>query len=230
MSEGQSPEQESRDAWGYVRLSQSGREGTLEDQKQAIRDYCRREGLNLQTTRNDGKRTSGFDPDRDEYRLLREQIRDGAIDVVVTRDRARLSRDFDDRLALLTEFRETGVEWHVVEAGGRLGVDDVQTAGMECLHAMMDHVKKKVEIERAREATQDRLDRGLDHGRPPFGMAYDDAGEHWVPAGGFETALDVIEMREDGASWSEIVAETELDRSKCRRIYERADRYLDEAS
>jgi DNA invertase Pin-like site-specific DNA recombinase len=87
-------------AWGYVRLSQEGRDLSLEKQKADIREYAKEHDLDLQTTRNDGENTSGFDKTREGYQLLREKIRNSEIDAVIVRDRARLSRDFDDRLQL----------------------------------------------------------------------------------------------------------------------------------
>lgn len=216
-------------AWGYVRLSQSGREASLDEQKRAIREYAREHDLALQTTRNEGEGTSGFDPTREEYQLLREKIRAAAIDAVVVRDRARLSRDFDDRLELLTEFRESGVEWHVVEAGGRLGLDDVQTAGMECIHAMMDHTKKMVEIERSRSAVQERLDAGYDHGPPRFGMEYGPDGHYQRPGENFELVEAVWRLNEAGATYGEIKAETGVPVGTAQRIVENKEWYLERA-
>lgn len=219
-------------AWGYVRLSQEGRDASLDEQKRSIREYAREHGLDLQTTRNDGENTSGFDTERGEYQLLREKIREGEIDAVVVRDRARLSRDFDERLRLLTYLREQDVELHVVEDRGLIDVQDVQTAAMECVHAAMDHVKKKAEIDRAKAAIEERLERGDDHGRPPFGLRFDDEGRRWVPdreSGEFATALEVIRLREDGLSWRDIADETGVNRSTARGIYDRRERYLDEA-
>lgn len=219
---------ESNRAWGYVRLSQTGREASLAEQKTSIREYARESGIHLETTRNDGDRTSGFDNSRDQYQLIREKIREQGIDAVIVRDRARLSRDFDERLALISEFRSRDVEWHVIEAGGLIDVDDIQIAGMECIHAMTDHFKKMIEIERARQATTQRLEKGYDHGRPPFGLTFDDAGEYWLPDEEFEAALDVIQLRENGSSSREIEEETGVNKDRARRVCDRRERYLTE--
>ena len=222
---------ETKSAWGYVRLSQSGRETSLAEQKKSIRDYAADyEELQLETTRNDGDRTSGFNAEREQYQLLREQIRTGGLDAVIVRDRARLSRDFDDRVRLLSEFRTNGVEWHVIEAGGRLHVEDVQNAGIECLHAMMDHVKKQIEIERAREAVQERIDSGHDHGRPPIGFRFDDAGERWVPdrEGRFKDVVEAIRMVEHGATYADVQEELGIAPSTMSGVMKRRGRYLSE--
>jgi len=221
------------DAWGYARLSQEGRDGSLDEQMAAVREYAAEHPeLQLATTLNEGASTSGFDNDREKYTRLVENIRGGKIDAVVVRDRARLSRDFDERLRLLTYFRSEDVELHVVEDRGCIDVDDVQTAAMECVHASMDHIKKKAEITRSREAIKERLERGDDHGRPPFGLQYDDDGRRWVPdreSGEFATALEVVRLRENDVSWRDIADETGVNTGTARRIYERKERYLEEA-
>jgi DNA invertase Pin-like site-specific DNA recombinase len=224
------PMTDQKAAWGYVRLSQTGREASLEEQKKSIREYGRDHDLDLQTTRNDGDRTSGFNTDREEYQLVREKIRNGEIDAVVVRDRARLSRDFDDRLQLISEFRASGVEWHVVEAGGRLHLEDVQCAGMECIHAMMDHTKKMIEIERARDAVAERMDSDFDHGRPRFGMQYDDAGEYQVPGEDFDVVRRIFELRDAGATLEEVTDEVSVSKRTVTRVLERREWYLDRAA
>jgi DNA invertase Pin-like site-specific DNA recombinase len=217
----------SKTAWGYARLSQRGRDGSLDDQLATIRDYSREHAdLELVTTLNEGDRTSGFDNDRPKYQQLLSKIEANDVDAVVVRDRARLSRDFDERLQLIVLFRTTGVELHVVEGGGHVDLGDVQTAGMECIHAAMDHFKKMAEIERSKEVTEDRIDEGYDHGRPPFGLTFDDAGQYWVPGENFYRALRVLAAREQGWSYREVDEEIEgVSRSVAQRIVERREKY-----
>jgi len=221
------------DAWGYARLSQEGRDGSLDEQMAAVREYAADQpDLHLVTTLNEGASTSGFDNDREKYNRLVEKVQADEIGAVVVRDRARLSRDFDERLRLLTYFRSADVQLHVVEDRGRVDVDDVQTAAMECVHAAMDHIKKKAEIDRSKQAIKERLERGDDHGRPPFGLRYDDAGRQWVPdreSGEFATALEIVRLREDGRSWRDIEDETGVNTATARRVYDRKERYLEEA-
>lgn len=91
---------------------------------------------------------------------------------------------------------------------------------------------KRREIEKSRKALDAREERGDDHGRPPYGMQYDNDGRRWVPdreSGEFTVALEVIQIREAGASWREIASETGVSRSTARGIYDRRDRYLQEA-
>jgi len=217
-------------AWGYVRLSQKGRDTSLDEQKESIRAYARESDLNLQTTRNEGDKTSGFDSDRHEYQLLRTKIRNGDIDAVIVRDRARLSRDFDDRLSLITDFRDSGVEWHVVEAGGLIDVQDVQTAMFECIHAGMDHIKKKIEIERSKAAVQERLDNGYYQGKPPYGLEFDDDGQYLVPGEDFEHVLTMFELRDKGMSYNKIADRVPVSSSTVSNICDRREMYAEYAA
>ncbi|WP_306057036.1 hypothetical protein [Natronococcus wangiae] len=91
---------------------------------------------------------------------------------------------------------------------------------------------KRREIEKSQAAMTAREQRGDDHGRPPFGLCYDDEGRQWVAdreSGEFATALEVIRLRKANCSWREIADETGVNRSTARGIYDRRDRYLEEA-
>lgn len=214
------------DAWGYVRISQEGRDTSIDKQKESLREYCNADDdLQLVTTLNDGKNTSGFDVDREGYQTLVDKIDNGEIGAVVVRDRARLARDFDERLRLITAFRQTGVEWHVVEAAKRIKVEEVQTAAMECVHAAMGHAKKMAEIQRAKDAISERMSNNYDHGRPKFGMRYDDDGHYQVPGERFDDVLEVLRLREEGLSFPKIEAETGISKSTVQNIVDRREWY-----
>lgn len=210
------------DAWGYVRLSQEGRDTSLDEQKRSIREYCRSNGLDLKTTRNDGKNASGFDQEREEYQLLREKIKKADIDAVVVRDRARLSRDFDDRLSLIVDLRESQVEWHVIEAGGLIDVSDVQTAGIECLHGMMGHVKKMAEIQRAKDAIEERIESGCYQGTPPRGLQFAPDGCHLEKTDEWEKVMSAFDLIENGNyTYTDIESETGIPASDISRMKHR---------
>lgn len=216
-----------KDTWGYVRHSQES-DDSLEEQKELIREYAKANSLNLQTTRNDGRKTSGFNEDREEYQLIREKIRAADIDAIITRDRARMSRDFDERLRLIATMRDTGVEWHVVEEGGRLHLEDVQQAGMECLHAMMDHVKKMVEIERSRKAIEKRHERGCYQGGVPKGLAFADDNCHLERGDDWDLVERVFEMTADGEAQRAISRETGITQSTVATIQDRGIEWYEE--
>lgn len=213
---------ETKGAYGYTRLSGSGRDDSIDDQKAAISEYVRsRDDLSLVTTWGDGKNTSGFDAEREWYQRLKTKILNGEIDAIVTRDRQRLARDFDERLALITAFRETGVEWHVVEEGGRLYLEDTQNAGMECLHAMMDHIKKKAEIQRSKDVVEQRIEDGCYQGKPPAGLQFADDGCHLEKTDRWDDVVTAYAMIEDGTANSTICAETGFGQSKVSRMRKR---------
>lgn len=214
------------DCWGYVRLSQQGRDTSIEKQKESLRKYCSNNDLNLVTTLNDGKNTSGFDTNREKYQTLIERIDAGKVGAVVVRDRARLSRDFDERLRLITMFRQTGCELHVVEAGGKIEIENVQTAAMEAVHAGMDHAKKMAEIERTRDAVEERMSEDYDHGPPRFGMRYREDGQYQEPADNFEKVEKIWQLREDGCSYSEIEKQLGVPSSTAQRVVENRDWYI----
>jgi len=90
---------------------------------------------------------------------------------------------------------------------------------------------KRREIEKPQDALDAREERGDDHGRPPFGLRYDDDGHRWVPdreSGEFATALEVVRLREDGLSWRDIEDETGVNTATARRVCDRKERYLQE--
>jgi DNA invertase Pin-like site-specific DNA recombinase len=215
-------------AFGYVRLSQGGRDTSIEDQKEALREYAREHpALQLVTTINDGENTSGFNEDRDGYQTIREKIEADDADAVIVRDRARLSRDFDERLRLIAMFRASDCDWHVVEAGGRIELEDVQTAAMECVHAAMDHAKKMAEIRRSKEAVQQRMDDpDVDHGRPRFGMTYDDQGRRQVPGKNFETVREILREDKPDKSRREIASAVDVPVATVHRVLDRREWYL----
>lgn len=219
-----------KDAWGYVRLSQKGRDASIDVQKEDIREYCRNnDELQLVTTLNDGEGTSGFDNEREYYQRLLSNVEDGSVDAIVTRDRDRLARDFDERLRLILTLRNSPVEWHVVEYGGRLRLEDPERAMMECVQAGMGHVKKMAEIERAKEVVEERQEKGYYQGQPPLGMQFDDDGRYLVPGERFETALEIVDRRENGESEYSVAKDLDISRSSVSAVMKHKERYIEHA-
>jgi len=178
-------------------------------------------GFSIHTKAADEERIDAH-PD---VEALLDDLRSGTYDVLVAFDDTRLARDqfFWElkRAALLG-----GCELSFVEEPP----EDELTFRVQ--RAVESDVKRR-EIEKSKAALEAREQQGHDQGRPPYGMTYDDAGENWVPdreSGEFSDALDVISLREDGVSWRDIEDETEASMSTARRVWERRDRYLQEAS
>lgn len=208
---------------GYARLSQES-DRSIEGQKRDIREYCSDRGLDLLGILNEGAGSSGFDSDREKFVELRRLAESGDVDALVVRDLSRLSRDQHDRLRLLLTLDEQGVELHSVERG-LVDTSDYNLA-IEAAMAASDDVGKRKEIERSKRETERRLEAGYDHGRPPFGMQFDDEGRHWVPDEEFPTALEVIDLRDAGHSYRAIEEQTDVSYSTARRIVERRARYM----
>ena len=209
-------------AIGYVRLSQES-DRSIDSQKEDICAYCRDRGLSLAGILNEGTHTSGFDSGRSKYQEVRRLVADQTVDIVVVRDLSRLSRDKADRIRLLLDLEESPVELHSVERG-KINTTDYSLV-VEAAMATADDVGKRKEIERARREVQQRLDAGYYHGRPPFGLTFDSDGRHLVPSEEFNTALQVLALRDDGLSYREIADKTGVNRTTVSRVVNGRDRY-----
>lgn len=213
---------------GYTRLSQDS-DTSIDRQKRHIREYADEHGLELQQILDDGERSSGFDAGREEYQRLRERVQSGEIEAVIVNDKRRLARDFDETMRLILDLREYDVEAHTYE-DGQLDLSDPMQAAVEVLQAASEHEAKKKEIERAREAVQERLDNGYDHGRPPIGFQYDEDKRHWVPDGDrFDDVLEAIKMVENGATYSEVQEEIGIAPATMTGVMNRREKYLEAA-
>lgn len=214
-------------AVGYTRLSQES-DTSIARQTRHIREYAHEQGFSLERIYDDGERSSGFDESREEYQALREQIQSGEIVAVIVNDKRRLARDFDETMRLVLDLREFEVEAHSHQEG-RLDLSDPVQAAVEVLQAASEHEAKKKEIERSREAVQERLEEGYDHGRPPIGFTYDDEGRYWVPdSDRFGDVVEAIRMVDDDATYSEVQDEVGIAPSTMSGVMRRRERYLEE--
>ena len=213
------------DAVGYTRLSQES-DASIDRQKRHIREYADEHGYLVDTIYDDGQHSSGFDDDREEYQLLRERVQSGDVDAVIVNSKRRLARDFDETMRLILDFREHDIEVHTYE-GGLMDVSDPVQAAIEVLQAASEHEAKKKEIERAREAVDERLNQGFDHGRPPFGLEFDDDGEYWVPSEDYGTVMDVFDMLQTAKPYTAIESETGVSRSSVSRIKQRGREFYE---
>jgi DNA invertase Pin-like site-specific DNA recombinase len=99
------------------------------------------------------------------------------------------------------------------------------------MKAESDDRGKREEIERAKRETRRRVENPeIDHGRPPLGFRFDEAGERWVPnPEEFENALRAVTLLDRGSSLREVSRETGIPKSTVARIRDRRERYLVEA-
>lgn len=218
---------ESDSAVGYTRLSQES-DTSIERQKRHIRAYADEHGLTLQRIYDDGERASGFETEsREEYQQLRERVRSGEVGVVIVNDKRRLARDFDETMRLVLDARQEDVEIHTYQ-DGQLDVSDPMQAAVEVLQAASEHESKLKEIERAREAVQERIDRGYDHGRPRFGMTYNEDKTKQVPGEDFDKVMEILRLRREGATYAEIADELDgVSSSTAQRVVDRSEWYIE---
>lgn len=213
-------------AIGYTRLSQKS-DTSIERQEEHIREYATQQDFELVEIYSDGQGASGFDKeDREQYQAVVERVRKGMIDAVIVNDKRRLTRDVDEAMRLLPDFRENDVQLHTHQ-DGPLDLSDPIRAAIEIVSAAAAYEEKQDEIEKAREATQARVaDEDIDHGRPRFGMTYNEDGTKQVPGDDFNIVLDILRRDNRGQSLSDIASAHEMSPSTVWRVLDRREWYV----
>lgn len=216
----------------YVRLSQDGRTGTIEDQLEELVALAEQQGFTVVRVYNDGKHSSGFteDPEeRPEYQELREKIKNGDIDGVLVRNIKRLTRNENEFMRLFADMRENNVLIHTRD-DGEIQLDDPVELAVQHIQSASQNKAKKQEITNAVKAIKDKVNNGGPHGCPPYGLKYSSDKTSLTPdtdGAAFKIALDVIEKKEKGATYSELVDEFDnLSRGGLFNIVDRSDVYL----
>lgn len=214
-------------AIGYTRLSQQS-DTSLERQANNIRKYASENGFSLQTIYSDGEGASGFESEsREEYQRVVETVRSGTIAAVIVNDKRRLTRDVDEAMRLLPDFRENGVELHTFQ-DGPLDLSDPIRAAIEIVSAAAAYEEKLQEIEKAKQATAERVaDPDIDHGRPRFGMTYDQDKKRQVPGEEFDTVIEILQLDSNGRSYREIKNRTGVSIATISRVIDRREWYIE---
>ena len=220
----------------YTRLSGSSSERSIDSQFEDCKAYIQKQDdLKFDHWYNEGRGESGWDESREEYQQMLEDAENGEFDALIVRQGSRIGRETLERVDTFTDLaNKYEVEFHTTRRGF-IDPDNPMDFLMEVFSATKDDEKRQ-EIELAQEAIEERVEKGHFHGRPPYGFCYDDAGEYWIPdhdsegdeKSDFQKALDVIQKREDGLSWRDIAAETDVHKDTARNIWDRRDRYLQE--
>lgn len=190
-------------ALGYTRLSQTS-DTSISDQKEEIRNLADQHEFNLLHIYDDGQRSSGFDNDRPEYTQMVAHTDEQDIDAIIVRDTDRLSRDKKERVMLLFELESKDIEVWTTQSGEPVDFEDDEGFLLEVLRAYFDDVFKRREIEKAKRKIQQRIDKGFYHGRPPYGLQYNDQKTQLTPDEEFETAVRILQMRDDGYTYEDI--------------------------
>lgn len=95
------------------------------------------------------------------------------------------------------------------------------------LERRIERHTKEEEIEKSRRAIERRKEQGYDHGRPKFGMQYDAQGKYQVPGEEFDTVMEILRMRSDGATYAEISDETDVPKATVCRVVDRREWYIE---
>lgn len=215
------------DAIGYTRLSQQS-DTSIDRQERNIREYADDRGLELNEILSDGEGASGFDAEeRPQYQRVVERVRAGDVDAVVVNDKRRLTRDVDEAMRLLPDFRESGTELHTVQ-DGPLDLSDPIRAAIEIVSAAAAYEEKRQEIEKSKEAVQERVnDPETDHGRPRFGMTYSEDGQRQVPGERFDDVLAILRLREQDYTLEEIAEAVGTSVPTVSRVLDRREWYIE---
>jgi DNA invertase Pin-like site-specific DNA recombinase len=212
-------------AVGYARLSQKS-DTSIDDQKREIRDLAEEQGFQLYCIYNDGELASGFDSERAEYLKMQTDLEDGVADVLIVRNRDRLSRDKRERSMLMYDIQDWGVELWTTTDRARIELNSDEAWLIEMIQAYIDDVAKRREIQRARAKIQERVDAGYHQGRPRYGTEFDERRRYLVPSNAFEDVMTAIELKEAGESFRSIVDQTAIpSTSTLSRILERKEWY-----
>lgn len=214
------------DAIGYTRLSQES-DTSIERQQRHIREYCDEHGLTLERIYDDGEQSSGFDDEREAYQEVRERVEASDVSAIVVNDKRRLARDVDEVMRLVPALRTVDVELHTYH-DGRLDLSDPMRAAIEILMAAAAYEEKMEEIEKAKQAIEEKQDRGDDLGRPRFGMEYDDSSPpKQVPGEEFDTVLKILRMESKGMTYDQIEEATGVSKATAHHVVNRREWYVE---
>lgn len=155
--------------------------------------------------------------DHQKIQQLLEDLEGGRYDYLCALDDTRLARD-QFLHVLLSAALEGDCEVHFVR-----DVDLGELSG-DVKRAVEKHIKKD-EIAKAKEAHERWAERADHQGRPPKGLQYGPDGQTLVPDEEFDAVCDVLDLLDEGASFTEIEAATGVPTSTVGRIRDRRETY-----
>jgi len=180
-------------------------------------DLGRHTGFSIHTKDEDEERIDS----NEEVLEAVSRIRDGEYDYILAYDDTRISRDeYFWEVKRAAEYGDA--EFEFVE-----DVPDLQSMEF-AVHRTVEQKVKEREMKKSKKARERREENGYDFGRPKFGTEYDESGEYLVPNEKFEEVVTALRMRDNGATYSDIVDETEnLGKTTLSKLFnERLDFYL----
>ncbi len=213
-------------AVGYVRLSQKS-DVSIKSQIEDVKQYCNKNNIELIQMFNEGEGQSGYDSTREQYNKMLEYIDESSeISMIIVRDKSRFGRDRFERLERMLELRRKhNVKIVGVSDNFNVDLDDDYGVIIASIDATTDDVGKRREIEKSKEEIKKRIRKGFWQGRPPFGFRVDAQKQYLEPNDKFETALEVIRLRDEGKTYQEIKNITGVNLSVAFNIYKRRNIY-----
>lgn len=202
----------------------------LEDQREKVADLADRVAddvdeldLGIQT----GFSSITRDPDRDDLLDYHPEVEDaldrlksGEYDYLVALDDERVSRD-DYFSVIKHAMRQGDAEFVYVR---EVPEDDLT----HDIQRRVERQTKEDEIQKSEEALKRRRERGYDHGRPRYGMTYDEAKQYQVPGEDFDKVENVIEQRQTtDKSFAEIADEVGIATGTAHNIWNRREWYAE---
>jgi DNA invertase Pin-like site-specific DNA recombinase len=154
-----------------------------------------------------------------EIQQLLEELKTGEYDYLLAYDDTRLARD--DFFFVI----------HYACIVGNCTIAFVDRTDLDSLEfrvrrVVEQHVKQ-TEIRNSKEARQRRREQGGREGTPPIGMQWDDDRHGWIPDDDFEDVLEIIAMKDGGATHRETVSASSIISSTgtVTKILNRRDEY-----
>jgi DNA invertase Pin-like site-specific DNA recombinase len=207
----------------YARVSTADQDPQrqLDELREFVKDSCDNPEVHAYTDI-----ISGTETDRgEEYRRLREDIKDGILDVVVVHELSRLSRLGAGEIHEFLEFcltNETGVR--DLEVGLEISLDDdlVDRAVSQLIAGVMGdlaRVEHKQKLRRIQSGIDAAQDAGRWTGRPPAGFEVED-GYLRVNADEFLTIRHALERVEQGDTYDEAATGAPVAESTLRTLHD----------
>lgn len=147
-----------------------------------------------------------------------DELEAGRFDYLVAYDDRRVCRD---EYFSVIQYAATKGDAEIVYVGD-VNEDDLTFD----LKRRIERDTKEEEIDKSRRAIERRQEQGFDHGRPRFGMTYDDAGQYQVPGEEFDTVLDIFRQDRNDKSRREIAAAVEVPVATVQRVLDRREWYV----
>ncbi|WP_144901382.1 serine integrase family protein [Halobellus captivus] len=144
-----------------------------------------------------------------------ERLREGTYDYVVAWDDNRISRD-----GYFEVIRHAAGDADFVYVGD-VAEDDLT----HDLKRRIERDTKEDEIEKSIRAIEERKERGYDHGRPKFGMTYDEQGHYQVPGEDFGKVREILRRRDRGETYAKINDDVGVSESTARNVVGRRHWY-----